>query len=154
LGHGLGVNRAGHRKLVVALKFLERVGTDARFQGRCTRFGPGRYESQSLPSPRNTPGGNQLTTKLDNPLKRELSILGRPYTLTLSPQGLALAPKGRRKGYELAWVDLVSGDAALAVALNASLARGPKPDTAQPKASSIKPTASAKRSARTPRKRR
>jgi hypothetical protein len=101
------------------------------------------------------PGENQLTTKLDNPLKRELSILGEPYTLTLSPQGLSLAPKGRRKGYELAWVDLVSGDAALAVALNASLARGPKPETTQPKKSSIEPTASnAKRSARTPRKRR
>ena len=96
-----------------------------------------------------------MTTKLDNQLKRELSILGKPYTLTLSPQGLSLAPKGRRKGYELAWVDLVSGDAALAVALNASLARGPKSETAQPKASSIKPIASsAKRPARTPRKRR
>jgi len=39
-----------------------------------------------------------------------------------------LIPKGHRKGYELAWVDLVSGDAALATAQNASLARGPKPD--------------------------
>jgi hypothetical protein len=66
-----------------------------------------------------------LTTKLDSQLKRELSILGKPYTLTLSPQGLNLAPKGRRKGYDLAWADLVSGDAALATALNASLARGP-----------------------------
>jgi len=94
-----------------------------------------------------------LTTKLDGPLKRELSVLGRPYTLTLSPQGLALAPKGRRKGYELAWADLVSGDAALAVALNASLARGPKSETAPTKTSSIEPTASLKRSARTPRKR-
>lgn len=95
-----------------------------------------------------------MTTKLDSPLKRELTILGRPYTLTLSAQGFSLAPKGRRKGYELAWVDLVSGDAALAVALNASLARGPKPETTQPK-TNIKPTASStKRSARTPRKRR
>ena len=75
---------------------------------------------------RNFPGENQLTIKLDHQLKRELSILGRPYTLTLSPQGLSLAPKGRRKGYDLAWVDLVSGDAALAVALNASLARRPQ----------------------------
>jgi len=31
--------------------------------------------------------------------------------------------KGRRKGQELAWKDLVSGDAALAVALNATLAQ-------------------------------
>jgi hypothetical protein len=46
---------------------------------------------------------------------------------------LNLAPKGRRKGYELAWVDLVSGDAALATALNASLARGPYPESVQAK---------------------
>lgn len=69
-----------------------------------------------------------MTTKLDNQLKRELLVLGKPYTLVISPNGLALTPKGKRKGYELAWVDLVSGDAALAVALNASLARGPKPE--------------------------
>jgi hypothetical protein len=82
---------------------------------------------------RKLPGESQVTTKLDNTLKRELSILGKPYTLTLSPQGFSLAPKGRRKGYDLAWVDLVSGDAALAVALNASLAHGPKPDPAPTK---------------------
>ncbi len=70
--------------------------------------------------------GREMTTKLDGRLKRELIVLGEPYTLTLSPEGLILAPKGRRKGYELAWADLVSGDAALATALNASLARGPK----------------------------
>jgi hypothetical protein len=74
-----------------------------------------------------------LTTKLDTQLKRELVILGKPYTLVISPNGLVLTPKGKRKGYELAWVDLVSGDAALAVALNASLARGPKLEPAPKK---------------------
>ena len=94
-----------------------------------------------------------MTTKLDSQLKRELSILGKPYTLTLSPEGLNLAPKGRRKGYELAWVDLVSGDAALATALNASLARGPKPEPVQAKPRNGKPTApSAKRSRQAPQK--
>jgi hypothetical protein len=63
-----------------------------------------------------------LTTKLDGPLRRELSINGQAYTLTISPERLHLAQKGRRKGYELAWTDLISGDAALATALNASLA--------------------------------
>ena len=67
-----------------------------------------------------------MTTKLDRPLKRELSIGGKPYTLTISQDALHLVPKGHRKGYELTWVDLVSGDAALATALNASLAHGPK----------------------------
>ena len=74
-----------------------------------------------------------MTTKLDSQLKRELTVLGKPYTLVITPNGLALTPKGKRKGYELAWVDLVSGDAALAVALNASLARGPKPEPAATK---------------------
>ena len=60
-------------------------------------------------------------TPLDKPLRRELRIDDRVYTLTLDPQGLKLVPKGRRKGLVLAWRDLVSGDAALAVALQASL---------------------------------
>jgi hypothetical protein len=83
-----------------------------------------------------------MTTKLDSQLKRELTVLGKPYTLVITPDGLALTPKGKRKGYELAWVDLVSGDAALAVALNASLARGPKPEpaaTKPPRPTSAKP---------------
>ena len=62
-----------------------------------------------------------LTTKLEGPLKRELLIGGHEYTLTLSPTGLVLALKGRRNGLRLGWVDLVSGEAALATALNASL---------------------------------
>jgi hypothetical protein len=62
-----------------------------------------------------------MPTKLDRPLKRELKVKGKPYVLTISPEGLKLVPKGRRKGQELAWKDLVSGQAALAVALNASL---------------------------------
>jgi hypothetical protein len=62
-----------------------------------------------------------VATKLDKPLKRELDLNGDPYTLTISPEGLKLVPKGKRKGHELAWKDLVSGEAALAVALNASL---------------------------------
>ena len=74
-----------------------------------------------------------MTTKLDTSLRRELTVLGKPYTLVISPTGLVLTPKGKRKGYELAWVDLVSGDAALAVALNASLAKGPKPEPARGK---------------------
>jgi hypothetical protein len=84
----------------------------------------------------------QLTTKLDSQLKRELILRGKPYTLVISPDRLALTPKGKRKGYELAWVDLISGDAALAVALNASLAHGPKPEpapTQAPRPPSSKP---------------
>ena len=62
-----------------------------------------------------------MATKLDKSLKREVDIDGKPYMLTLTPQGLKLVPKGKRNGLEIAWKDLVSGDAALATALNASL---------------------------------
>jgi len=62
-----------------------------------------------------------MITKLDGELKRQLSIGGNDYTLTLSPTGFNLALKGRRKGLEVSWADLVSGEAALATALNASL---------------------------------
>lgn len=62
-------------------------------------------------------------TKLDKPLKRELLLQGQPYVLTIEPDRFKLVPKGRRKGLEFAWLDLVSGEAALATALNASLKR-------------------------------
>ena len=62
-----------------------------------------------------------MAAKLEKPLKRELDVNGNPYVLTISPEGLKLVPKGKRKGQEIAWKDLTSGKAALAVALNASL---------------------------------
>jgi hypothetical protein len=61
-------------------------------------------------------------TPLDKPLRRELAIDGRAYTLTLDPDGLKLTEKGHRKGVALSWQSLVNGDAALAVALQASVA--------------------------------
>jgi hypothetical protein len=62
-----------------------------------------------------------MATKLDKPLKRELTIGGKPYMLTIEPLGMKLVPKGKRKGQALAWEALVNGEAALAQALNASL---------------------------------
>src|SRR5579864_1020407 len=64
-----------------------------------------------------------MATLLEKTLKRELSIGGRAYILAISPEGLKLTLKGRRKGLQLQWDALVSGDAALAVALNASLGK-------------------------------
>ncbi|HZR67601.1 MAG TPA: hypothetical protein VFB01_00965 [Burkholderiales bacterium] len=64
-----------------------------------------------------------MTTPLDKPLKREVDIGGAKYTLTLTPAGLKLTPKGARKGIEVSWQSLVSGDAALAAALNASISQ-------------------------------
>ena len=61
-------------------------------------------------------------TKLDKPMRRELQVGDQLFTLTIAPEGLKLVEKGRRKGIELAWTALVNGDAALASALQASVA--------------------------------
>ena len=62
-----------------------------------------------------------MATKLQKALKRELEIEGKAYMLTIDPDGLKLVEKGRRKGLELSWKDVLSGDAGLAAALNASV---------------------------------
>jgi len=63
-----------------------------------------------------------MTTKLDKPIRREINIDDRAYTLTIDPDGLKLVEKGHRKGPQLLWKDVVNGDAALAAALQGSLA--------------------------------
>ena len=62
-----------------------------------------------------------MATKLEKPLRREIAIGGEPFVVTLSPEGFKLVGKGRRKGLEMRWEDLVSGEAALATALQASI---------------------------------
>ncbi|AXK72747.1 hypothetical protein DWG18_10970 [Lysobacter sp. TY2-98] len=62
-----------------------------------------------------------MTTKLEGPLRREIDVGGQPYTLTIDKDGLRLVAKGKRKGLELGWKALISGDAALAAALQGSL---------------------------------
>ena len=60
-------------------------------------------------------------TPLDKPIRREVVIEDVTYTLLLDPAGLRLTEKGKRKGIDLRWTDLVSGDAGLAAALQASV---------------------------------
>jgi hypothetical protein len=62
-----------------------------------------------------------MVTKLDKPLRREITIRGKPFVVTLTPDGIKLIGKGRRKGLEISWDGLTSGEAALATALSASL---------------------------------
>jgi hypothetical protein len=62
-----------------------------------------------------------MTTPLHSTLKRALSIDGREYVLTLTDTALKLTLKGKRNGVELPWSQLVNGEAALAVALHASV---------------------------------
>ena len=64
-----------------------------------------------------------MVTPLHKTLKRELRVNDKTFVLTISPDSLRLTMKGRRKGYEVRWSDLVSGDAALAAALNASIGK-------------------------------
>ena len=62
-----------------------------------------------------------MTTPLHSTLKRALTIEGREYVVTLTDTALKLTLKGKRNGVELSWAQLVNGEAALAVALHASL---------------------------------
>ena len=55
-----------------------------------------------------------MTTKLEGPLKREITIDRADYTLTITPDGLLLASKGKRKGFELEWRALIRRVAACA----------------------------------------
>jgi hypothetical protein len=54
-----------------------------------------------------------MTTLLDRPIKREIELDGTRYTLTISPEGIKVTEKGKRKGQEITWRDIISGDAAL-----------------------------------------
>jgi hypothetical protein len=62
-----------------------------------------------------------MTTPLHSTLKRALTIDGREYVVTLTEAALKLTLKGKRNGFEVAWTQLVNGEAALAVALHASV---------------------------------
>jgi hypothetical protein len=64
-----------------------------------------------------------MTTVLQKTVKREVRVGEQAYVVTLTPLNLKVTLKGRRKGLELTWEDLVSGKAALATALNASVSK-------------------------------
>ena len=60
-------------------------------------------------------------TPLDKPLKRLINVDGKDYTLVIDPQGLKITEKGHRRGVELGWKAILSGDAGLAAALQGSV---------------------------------
>lgn len=63
-----------------------------------------------------------MATVLDKLIKRQVTVDGTDYTVAVDPDGLRLTAKGKRRPeVELRWRDLLSGEAAMAVALNASL---------------------------------
>lgn len=61
-----------------------------------------------------------MATKLEKPIKRELEIDGTAYMITISPEGVKVTQKGYRKGQEMTWRSIVSGDASLNEQLNVS----------------------------------
>lgn len=89
-----------------------------------------------------------MATVLDKALKRRVTVDGVDYTLAVDPEGMRLTGKGKRMPeVELRWRDLVSGEAAMTAALNASLAK-PRAATAPQIAPSADPATK-----RVPRKR-
>jgi hypothetical protein len=67
-----------------------------------------------------------MPPRLTEPIKREVELDGQLYTVTLGPAGVHIAPKGKRKGHEISWGDLASGDAELNRDLVRSLTRPAK----------------------------
>ena len=62
-----------------------------------------------------------MITPLAAPLKRSISVDGADYTVVMSPEGIRITPKGKRRGSEFTWQQLLGGGTALVDALNASL---------------------------------
>jgi hypothetical protein len=62
-----------------------------------------------------------VATKLDKTIRRELEHAGVLYTVTISPDGIRVVEKGKRKGRELSWASIISGDAELTEALRISI---------------------------------
>lgn len=65
-----------------------------------------------------------MTTRLEKSLKRELEIDGKPYTITIGPEGVKVTPKGGRKGVEVSWRDILSGSTELMSDLSHSVGGG------------------------------
>ena len=94
-----------------------------------------------------------MTTPLHSTLKRSLTIDGRDYVVTLTEATLRLTLKGKRNGVELAWAQLVSGEAALAVALHASVGAFAAQEEKPPIRVKKRPTVKAPAAKRVPRRR-
>ena len=54
-----------------------------------------------------------MATKLEKSIKRELDLDGKLYTVTIAPDGIKVVEKGKRKGQEIGWRSIISGDASL-----------------------------------------
>ncbi len=62
-----------------------------------------------------------MATRLDKTIKRELELEGKLYTVSVGPEGIKVVPKGGRKGQEVSWTALLSGEVELRRDLTMSL---------------------------------
>jgi len=62
-----------------------------------------------------------MAVKLEKTIKRELTLDDRTYTIAIAPEGVKVTEKGKRKGREISWRAIISGDAQLAEDLKISL---------------------------------
>jgi len=62
-----------------------------------------------------------MAAKLDKTIKRELTLDGETYMVSMSPDGVKIVLKGHRKGHEISWQTILSGDAELTAQLKVSL---------------------------------
>ena len=63
-----------------------------------------------------------MAVKLEKTIKRELEMDGKTYTVQIAPEGIKVTEKGKRKGREISWRAIISGDAQLAEELTKSIA--------------------------------
>jgi hypothetical protein len=80
-----------------------------------------RLDRRRVPDSRTFVLGVAMTAKLDKSIKRELELDGTLYTITIAPDGLKVTEKGKRKGQEISWRSIITGDASLNADLNASV---------------------------------
>ncbi|HET9636442.1 MAG TPA: hypothetical protein VFP26_10975 [Gemmatimonadaceae bacterium] len=62
-----------------------------------------------------------MATKLEKTLKREIEIDGKPYMVAISPEGVKVTQKGFRRGPELTWRSIISGEAEMNQQLKSSV---------------------------------
>lgn len=62
-----------------------------------------------------------MATKLEKTLKREIDIDGKAYMVAISPEGVKVTQKGFRRGPELTWRAIISGEAEMGQQLKGSL---------------------------------
>ena len=65
-----------------------------------------------------------MATKLNKLLKREIDVDGKPYMVTLSPEGVKLTEKGKRLGREHTWKDLLGVATAASAATESAFGSG------------------------------